>query len=116
MNILDRYIARTVLLYTLMVAAVLITLASLFTFIGQQDDIGVGRYTALDALGFVWSPGDLAWEQMYAALCAFTAEHKHCHVPEMWPENWDCCNANQTTGRRWRKSPKNFAILTRKIR
>ena len=44
MNILDRYIARTVLLYTLMVAAVLITLASLFTFIGQQDDIGTGSY------------------------------------------------------------------------
>lgn len=52
MNLLDRYIARTVLLYTLMVTVVLLTLASLFTFIGQQDDIGVGSYDVGNAFVF----------------------------------------------------------------
>ena len=52
MNILDRYIARTVLVYTLMVVAVLITLASLFTFIGQQDDIGTGSYDVASAFTY----------------------------------------------------------------
>jgi len=52
MNVLDRYIARTVLLYTAMVAGVLITLASLFTFIGQQDDIGTGSYDVSNAFLF----------------------------------------------------------------
>jgi len=51
-NLLDRYLARTVLLYTLMVSGVLMTLASLFTFIGQQDDIGVGAYGMDDAVVF----------------------------------------------------------------
>ena len=39
MTILDRYIARTLLLHTLMVMAVLLALMTLVTFIGQQDDI-----------------------------------------------------------------------------
>jgi len=52
MTILDRYIARTVLLYTLMVTGVLLALASLFTFIGQQDDIGVGSYDVGNAFVF----------------------------------------------------------------
>jgi lipopolysaccharide export system permease protein len=52
MTILDRYIARTVLLYTLMVTGVLLVLASLFTFIGQQDDIGVGSYDVGNAFVF----------------------------------------------------------------
>jgi lipopolysaccharide export system permease protein len=44
MTILDRYFARTVLLHTLMVMAVLLALMTLVTFIGQQDDIGQGSY------------------------------------------------------------------------
>ncbi len=53
MTIIDRYIARTVLLYTALVMGVLMTLGTLFVFIGQQDDIGVGAYAASDA--FVYS-------------------------------------------------------------
>ena len=53
MTTLDRYLLRTILGSVLMVMAVFLTLGGLFLFIGQQDDIGVGRYTALDALGFV---------------------------------------------------------------
>lgn len=49
MTILDRYIVRTILLHTLLVAAVLLALTLLFTFLDQQDDIGVGTYGVGDA-------------------------------------------------------------------
>jgi lipopolysaccharide export system permease protein len=48
-NTLDRYLYRTVMLYTLTVMVVLLTLSGLVVFIGQQNDIGVGNYTAADA-------------------------------------------------------------------
>jgi len=50
MNILDRYLYRTVVSYTLLVMAVLMTLGSLFVFISQQSDITAGGFTAGDAL------------------------------------------------------------------
>jgi lipopolysaccharide export system permease protein len=53
MGVLGRYIVSTVLAYTLLVMLVLIALGALFMFIGQQDDIGVGDYTATQALLFV---------------------------------------------------------------
>jgi lipopolysaccharide export system permease protein len=49
MKLIDRYLARTVLLHTLMVMAVLLALMSLVTFINQQDDIGEGSYQVADA-------------------------------------------------------------------
>jgi lipopolysaccharide export system permease protein len=52
MNILDRYLYRTVLVYTVMAMAVLLTLGALFVFISQQGDIGVGNYSAGDAFLF----------------------------------------------------------------
>jgi lipopolysaccharide export system permease protein len=53
LGILGRYVVRTVLVYTLLVMIVLLALGALFMFIGQQDDIGVGNYTAVQALLFV---------------------------------------------------------------
>ena len=53
MNLLDRYVIRAVLGGVFVVLAVLLTLFSLFLFAGQQDDIGEGTYSALDALSFV---------------------------------------------------------------
>ncbi|MBS0394975.1 MAG: LPS export ABC transporter permease LptG [Proteobacteria bacterium] len=50
MTLLDRYLARQVLWYTLLVTLVLVTLAALFVFIDQQSDVGVGSYGMLDAL------------------------------------------------------------------
>jgi lipopolysaccharide export system permease protein len=41
---LDRHLGSTILGYSAMVLAVLLTLTSLFTFISQQDDIGTGTY------------------------------------------------------------------------
>ncbi len=52
MTILDRYVMRAVLGGVLIVMLVLLVLGALFLFIGQQDDIGVGSYSALDALWF----------------------------------------------------------------
>jgi lipopolysaccharide export system permease protein len=51
-NTLDRYLYRTVLLYTLMAMAVLLALGALILFISQQGDIGTGSYSAGDAFLF----------------------------------------------------------------
>lgn len=65
MNTLDRYLLRSIVGAVLLVMAVFLTLGGLFLFIGQQDDIGVGRYTAVDALGFVLlNLPQQAWELM----------------------------------------------------
>lgn len=53
MNALDRYIVRTILGSVGLWIALLLALGALFLFIGQQDDIGVGNYTARDALLYV---------------------------------------------------------------
>jgi lipopolysaccharide export LptBFGC system permease protein LptF len=55
MTALDRYIVRAVLGGVLMVMAVLLSLGALFLLMGQQDDIGVGTYTAWSAMAFVVS-------------------------------------------------------------
>ena len=54
MNTLDRYLYRTVLLYTLMAMAVLLALGALILFISQQSDIGSGSYSAADAFLFTF--------------------------------------------------------------
>jgi lipopolysaccharide export system permease protein len=53
LGVLGRYIVRTVLAYTALVMLVLTALGALFMFIGQQDDIGTGSYTATQAILFV---------------------------------------------------------------
>ena len=53
MGKLGMYVARTVVGYTLLVMTVLLALGALFLFLGQQDDIGTGSYSATQALLFV---------------------------------------------------------------
>jgi lipopolysaccharide export system permease protein len=53
LNVLARYLVRTVLSYTGLVALVLGVLGALFIFINEQDDIGVGTYTTTEALAYV---------------------------------------------------------------
>jgi lipopolysaccharide export system permease protein len=53
MTILGNYIIRTILGYTALVMLVLLALGALFLFIGQQDDIGTGGYSASQAMLFV---------------------------------------------------------------
>jgi lipopolysaccharide export system permease protein len=52
MRILDRYLIRSILGSVLLVMAVLLLLGALYVFIDQQEDIGVGHYTALSALWY----------------------------------------------------------------
>jgi len=52
MNILDRYVVRSILGFVILTMSVFLLLGALFVFIDQQDDIGVGHYTALDALWY----------------------------------------------------------------
>jgi len=54
MNLLDRYLYRTVVLYACMATMVLLTLGALFLFISQQNDIGIGNYSAGDAFLFTF--------------------------------------------------------------
>jgi lipopolysaccharide export system permease protein len=53
MNLLDRYVIRALLGGVLVVIAVLLSLGALFLFVNQQDDIGIGTYSAIDAFWFV---------------------------------------------------------------
>jgi lipopolysaccharide export LptBFGC system permease protein LptF len=53
MTILDRYIIRNILGSVALVLAIFLVLGALFAFIGEQDDIGIGHYSALDAFWFV---------------------------------------------------------------
>jgi lipopolysaccharide export system permease protein len=63
MTILDRYIIRAILGPVTLVLFVALVLGGLFLFIGQQDDIGVGDYTTVDAFWFVvLSLPQQAWE------------------------------------------------------
>jgi lipopolysaccharide export system permease protein len=50
---LAKYVIRTVLGYTALVMLMLLALGALFLFIEQQDDIGTGGYTVLEAARFV---------------------------------------------------------------
>jgi lipopolysaccharide export system permease protein len=52
MTVLDRYIVRTVLGAVALVMLVLLVLGGVVVFISQQGDIGVGHYTAADALWY----------------------------------------------------------------
>lgn len=62
-TVLDRYLIRAILGSVVLVMAVLLVLGGLFLFIGQQDDIGVGGYSAAQAFLFVaFNLPQQAWE------------------------------------------------------
>jgi lipopolysaccharide export system permease protein len=52
MTIIDRYIVRSILGFVFLVMAIVLVLGALFVFIDQQDEIGVGHYTAAEALWY----------------------------------------------------------------
>lgn len=58
---------------------------------------------ALDAIGFVWSPADKAWDAMFKDLTAFRAKHGHADVPEQWSDNRRLANWVQSQRHRHRK-------------
>ncbi|HUN72907.1 MAG TPA: LPS export ABC transporter permease LptG [Steroidobacteraceae bacterium] len=62
MNTIDRYILRAVLFATALTMSVFLIMAVLITFIGEQGDVGQGRYTSLSAFWYavLMLPGQ-AW-------------------------------------------------------
>lgn len=63
MNIVDRYVVRAILSGTGLFMAVLLAIAVLVTFIGEQGDVGQGHYTALGALWYaLLNLPQQAWE------------------------------------------------------
>lgn len=52
MNMLDRYIARTLLGGVALTMAILLTLGLLFIFISEQPDVGTGHYGLLQAIQY----------------------------------------------------------------
>ena len=48
----------------------------------RADRLGPERRERLDALGFVWDQRSEAWQESYAHLEAFRAEHGHVRVPQ----------------------------------
>jgi lipopolysaccharide export system permease protein len=53
MTLLSRYVIRAVLGNTMLVMLVLLALSGLYLFITQQDDIGVGKFTVVNAFMYV---------------------------------------------------------------
>ena len=53
-GILDRYIGRSILLTSLLVLLTLVTLASIFAFISELDDVGKGSYTVSRAAQYIF--------------------------------------------------------------
>lgn len=53
MTLLSRYVIRAVLGNTLLVMLVLLALSGLYLFITQQDDIGVGQFSVVNAFMYV---------------------------------------------------------------
>lgn len=53
MSVLARYLMKAIIGHTLLVITVLLTLSSLYMFIEQQNDIGVGTFTTADAFIYV---------------------------------------------------------------
>lgn len=53
MSLIARYIGRTVFLNTLLVLLVLVALSSLFSFIGELDEVGTGGYSVKTALIYI---------------------------------------------------------------
>jgi len=50
---LDRYIGRSILLTSLLVLLTLVSLASIFAFISELDDVGKGGYTVGRAAQYI---------------------------------------------------------------
>ncbi|MFK7858890.1 MAG: LPS export ABC transporter permease LptG [Granulosicoccus sp.] len=53
-GILDRYIGRSILMTSLLVLLTLVTLASIFAFISELDDVGKGGYTVGRAAQYIF--------------------------------------------------------------
>ena len=80
----------------------------------QRDKLSPERTARLDALGFVWNRFDVAWDEMFAALQVYKAEHGDCKVPQGWPDNSQLANwvtTQRSNKKQGRLSDKRIARL-----
>ena len=52
--------------------------------IRNEGKLDAERIMRLDELGFVWEPGNQAWEAQFQELADYKAEHGDCLVPRNW--------------------------------
>jgi len=53
----------------------------------KNDELTEVQIAALEKVGFVWSPADMAWDAMYDQLAAYYKAHGDCNVPTKWSKN-----------------------------
>jgi superfamily II DNA or RNA helicase len=53
----------------------------------KSKKLSPDRVRRLEQLGFVWDQLAMAWEEMFAALCAYKEAHGDCIVPQRWNDN-----------------------------
>ena len=69
MKIRDRYIAKTVLMYSLVVMLVWLSIYSFFNFLSELNSVGTSKYTILEALKYiVLRIPEVAYEQASAVI------------------------------------------------
>ena len=54
---------------------------------GRVGELPAPRLAELNAVGFIWSPSDMAWQTMFAKLTKFRKTSGNCNVPERWPQD-----------------------------
>ena len=69
MKIKDRYIAKTLLTYTLVVMLVWLSMYSFFNFLAELDSIGTANYTILEAFQYIiLQMPDVVYDQASAVI------------------------------------------------
>ena len=58
---------------------------------GKHSHLTTDRIEMLDSIGFVWDAQNAAWEEIFAELQEFKANHGHTDVPKTW-ENKELYN------------------------
>ena len=53
----------------------------------QKGKISQERISGLNEVGFLWSPIDASWEQMFSELLQFKESNGHCDVPKRFEDN-----------------------------
>ena len=69
MKIKDRYIAKTIMTYTLVVMLVWLSIYSFFNFLSELDSVGTANYTILEAFQYIiLQMPEVAYEQASALI------------------------------------------------
>ena len=73
--------------------------------IGELSKVYLARLTQI---GFVWSPADKVWNDMFQRLVKYKKKHGHCDVPSSCPSEPDL--ANWVANQRHRKKMGSLAV------